>query len=269
MKFVIRIALLVLLASRPLCAQSAGEEAGNEAIALSPEALTQPAPAPPTPRHTGIHALVRGLGRDFKQLPSKENLFWAAGGGAAALAAHPADEYVQRHMLNNRLADDIFKPGQVIGIVVPWAGSAITYAWGRITDEPKISHVGMDLVQSQVVATTLTMGLKYATRRERPDGSAATSFPSGHASATFAFATALERHLGWRYAVPAYTLASYVAVSRLPANRHWLSDVVFGAAVGIISGRTVTSNEAQPYPVSVAPTPGGAVVLWSPARFNR
>jgi hypothetical protein len=48
-----------------------------------------------------------------------------------------------------------------------------------------------------------------------------------------------------------------------------LSDVVFGAAVGIIAGRTVTSNEAQPYPVAVSTVPGGAIVTYSPARFNR
>src|SRR5262245_63725190 len=47
----------------------------------------------------------------------------------------------------------------------------------------------------------------------------ANSFPSGHAADTFAFATALERHLGWRGAVPAYIFSSYVAMSRLPANR--------------------------------------------------
>ncbi|MEO7134776.1 MAG: phosphatase PAP2 family protein [Vicinamibacterales bacterium] len=224
---------------------------------------------PPTPRHTGIKAMIKQLGPDLKQLPSKENLYWALGGGAAALAVHPADEYVQQHMLGNRLADDIFKPGQVLGIVGPWAGSIATYAWGRIKDQPKVSHVGMDLIQSQLIAAGLTQGLKYATQRERPDGSGATSFPSGHASGTFAFATALERHLGWRYAVPAYVAASYVAASRLPSNRHWLSDVVFGATVGIISGRTVTSKEAQPYPISVHPLPGGAVVAYSPARFNR
>jgi len=213
--------------------------------------------------------MIKGLGADVKQLPSKENLFWALGGGAAALAVHPADDYVQQHMLGNRLADDIFKPGQVLGIVGPWAGSIATYAWGRIKDQPKTSHVGMDLIQSQLIAAGLTQGLKYATQRERPDGSGATSFPSGHASGTFAFATALERHLGWRYAVPAYAAASYVAASRLPSNRHWLSDVVFGATVGIISGRTVTGKEAQAYPVSVHPLQGGAVVTYSPARFNR
>ena len=235
----------------------------------SDDQIPQPDAAPPTPRHTGIAALLKGLGRDFKQLPSRENVFWASGGGAVALAVHPADAYVQRHMLGNRLASDIFKPGQIIGIVGPWAASTVTYAWGRIADKPKVSHVGMDLLQSEIVAAALTGGLKFATGRERPDGSGATSFPSGHASGTFAFATALERHLGWRYSVPAYTVASYVAASRLPANRHWLSDVVFGAVVGIVSGRTVTSREAQPYPVSVAPTAGGLVISWSPARFNR
>jgi membrane-associated phospholipid phosphatase len=82
------------------------------------------------------------------------------------------------------------------------------------------------------------------------------------ATDTFAFATALERHLGWRYAVPAYVFASYVAVSRLPANRHWFSDAVFGSAVGIIAGRTVTSHEAHPFPVAVAYVPGGAAVMY-------
>jgi len=85
----------------------------------------------------------------------------------------------------------------------------------------------------------------------------------------FAFATALERHLGWRYAVPAFTAASYVAASRLPPDRHWFSDVVVGATVGIIAGRTVTSRETQPYPISLAAIPGGAVVMVAPRRFNR
>ena len=81
---------------------------------------------------------------------------------------------------------------------------------------------------------------------------------SGHV----AFATALERDLGWKYAVPAYIFASYVAISRLPANRHWFSDAVFGASVGIMAGRTVTSREAHPFPVAVVSVPGGAAVMY-------
>src|SRR5207247_5913663 len=142
-------------------------------------------------------------------------------------------------------------------------GSATAiYIVGRAKDQPKVSHVGMDLIQALAISEGLTQALKYATRRERPDGSSRNSFPSGHAADTFAFATALERHLGWRYAVPAYAFSSYVAISRLPANRHWLSDAVFGAAVGIIAGRTVTSHEASPFPVAVAAVPGGLAIAY-------
>jgi membrane-associated phospholipid phosphatase len=132
-----------------------------------------------------------------------------------------------------------------------------------VTDEPKVSHVGMDLIRALAIAEGLTQGLKYTVRRERPDRSGRNSFPSGHAADTFAFATALERHLGWRGAVPAYILSAYVATSRLHENRHFLSDVVFGATVGIIAGRTVTRQGHGEYPVDIALLPGGAAVMFS------
>src|SRR6185312_7954511 len=155
-----------------------------------------------------------------------------------------------------------FKAGEPLGESPTLFGAAIvTYAVGRLKDRPKISHMGMDLIQSLVVSEAMTETLKYATRRERPDGSGKNSFPSGHAADTFAFATALERHLGWKGAVPAYMIASYVAISRLPDNRHWLSDVVFGSSVGIIAGRTVTRHGRQ-FPVALVTVPGGAAILY-------
>lgn len=268
MKSLVAVAIACALAGAPLSAQeSVVAPARSTELRFKP--FAQPAGPPPTPTHTGVKALVKGLGRDFAQLPSKENLFWAIGGGASALAAHQVDAYVQAHVVGNPRADAFFGPGRVIGLVVPIGGSVATYAWGRIRNVPKVSHVGSDLIRSQIVAQALTVSLKYTTRRERPDQSGATSFPSGHAASTFAFATALERHLGWRYAVPAFAGAFYVAASRLPANRHWFSDVVFGATVGIISGRTVTTREAQPYPVSLASIPGGVMFVATPRRFNR
>jgi membrane-associated phospholipid phosphatase len=181
-----------------------------------------------------------------------------------ALAVHPLDDDVNRKLTGNTTAEHVFKAGEVLGELGTLLGSAAAvYAVGRLKDQPKVSHVGMDLIQSLAIAEGLTQTLKYTTRRERPDHSGRNSFPSGHAAETFAFATALERHLGWRYAAPAYAFASYVAVSRLPANRHWLSDAVFGASVGIIAGRTVTSREAHPYPVAVTYVPGGAAIMFS------
>jgi membrane-associated phospholipid phosphatase len=119
----------------------------------------------------------------------------------------------------------------------------------------------MDLVRALAVDEILTETIKHSTHRERPDGSDFRSFPSGHASTTFAFATALERHLGWRNAVPAYVFSSYVAASRLHDNRHYLSDVMFGAAVGIIAGRTVTRHGSSDYTLMVVPVPGGTSVM--------
>jgi membrane-associated phospholipid phosphatase len=240
--------------------------AGNARIAPAldlAQVIRQPADAPPTPRHTGIRAMVKGLVVDFKYLPSRENLFWAGVGGGLALAAHPLDDDLNRKLVNNSTAENVFRPGEILGQLGTLLGSAsVVYAVGRLNDQPKVSHVGMDLIQSIAMAETLTQTVKFTTRRERPDLSGRTSFPSGHAADTFAFATAVERHLGWRYAVPAYTFASYVAISRLPANRHWFSDTLFGAATGIIAGRTVTSREAHPFPVAVNYIPGGISVMY-------
>jgi len=232
------------------------------------QVIQQPAGPPATPRHTGIKALVKGLIVDFKYLPSRENLFWAGVGGGLAAAVHPLDDNLNRGLVGNDVAENVFKAGEVLGELPTLLTSAsVVYAVGRIGDKPRVSHVGMDLIQSLAMSEILTQTLKYATHRERPDHSGHNSFPSGHAADTFAFATALERHLGWRYAVPAYTFASYVAISRLPANRHWFSDAVFGSAVGIIAGRTITSHEAHPFPVAVNVIPGGASVMY--VRSNK
>jgi membrane-associated phospholipid phosphatase len=230
-------------------------------LAGSEQVLTPPAGPPPTPRHTGIKAMVKDLAGDVTHLPSRENLFWVGVGAGLALAVHPIDDDLNHHLVGNRTADRVFKPGEILGELGTLLGSATAvYAVGRLKDEPRVSHVGMDLIQALALSEGLIQSLKYTTRRERPDHSARNSFPSGHAADTFAFATALERHLGWRYYVPAYVFASYVAVSRLPANRHWFSDAVFGSAVGIIAGRTVTSLESAKYPVAINYLPKGIVV---------
>jgi hypothetical protein len=158
----------------------------------------------------------------------------------------------------------VFAPGEILGELPTLLGTAATiYSIGRIKNQPKVSHMGSDLIQSLLIAEGLTQALKYTVRRERPDQSGRNSFPSGHAADTFAFATALERHLGWRGAVPGYIFSSYVASSRLHENVHFLSDVVFGSAVGIIAGRTVTRHGRENYPVNIALLPGGAVIMFT------
>ena len=275
--FLVAAVLIAGRSASPLYAQ--GADASGEAVASPPsgimqqasraaaafqlaQVVQQPAGPPPTPRHTGIKALFKDLAGDVTHLPSKENLFWVGVGGGLALVAHPFDDDVNETMVGSTFAKNFFKPGSVVGQFGTLFGTAgIIYGVGRIKDQPKVSHLGMDLIEALAVSEGLVQGIKYSTQRERPDHSAHNSFPSGHASDTFAFATALERHLGWKGAVPAYIISSYVAMSRLPANRHWLSDVVFGASVGVIAGRTVTRH-GRKYPFEVVAVPGGAAIVY-------
>jgi hypothetical protein len=218
---------------------------------------------PPTPPHTGIHALFGNLIEDFQHLPTRTNLFIVTGGGMAAMAVHPADQKVNTYMVEHHDEfNTFFAPGKYIGdTTVQIAGSIATYAYGRIYDKPKVSHFGMDLLQAQILAEAIFQPIKFITHRERPDGSNNRSFPSGHASITFATATVIERHLGWRKSLLAYGIASYVALSRLHDDQHWLSDVVFGAAVGTVAGRTVVHHASDYWAVTPVKVPGGVAVL--------
>jgi hypothetical protein len=179
---------------------------------------------------------------DIKNLPSRPNAYIAAIGGGAAAAVHPWDRTFNVRLRSHYdVVDDVFAPAKYYGNTPDQLALSIgTYAYGRIFDKPKVSHLGMDLLRAQIIAELIVQPLKFATHRERPDGSNDQSFPSGHAAATFAAATVIERHLGWKGAAIGYGIASYVAASRLHDNVHNVSDVVFGSAVGVIAGRTVT-----------------------------
>ena len=122
------------------------------------------------------------------------------------------------------------------------------------------------MTESQISVVSWTYAIKYATDRTRPNGDPH-SLPSGHASTSFATATVLQNHYGWKLGLPAYIVATYSGVSRIYDNQHWASDVVLGAAVGIASGRTATLRLRQTQ-MTVAPlaVPGGGGVMFTTVR---
>jgi hypothetical protein len=205
----------------------------------------QAGPAKEEPDRGFFKGLIVNLGDDVKHIPRKNSLYWVAAGTALALAVHPIDDDLNAH-LSGSFSDKFFKPGKVIGSFPFVFGSSLaTYIVGRAGDHPRVKHMGSDLIEATLLSEGITQGIKVMVRRERPlrdDGTRASgfSFPSGHASVTFAAATVFQQHLGWKAAVPTYLVASYVAMSRLHDNRHFASDVVAGAAEGIIIGRSVT-----------------------------
>src|SRR5260221_1641692 len=172
---------------------------------------------PPTPAHTGIHALFGDLGEDIKHLPEMQNVYIAAIGGGLALAVHPADRTFNANLQSHHgTVNAVFAPGKYVGGTPEQVALSLgTYAFGRWRDQPKVAHLGMDLLQAQILTEMMVEPLKSWVRRLRPDGSNRQSCPSGHAAITFATATVIERDLGWRNAAVGYVRASYVASSRL------------------------------------------------------
>jgi len=166
------------------------------------------------------------------------------------------------------VVNKIFAPGKYFGDTPEQMALSIgTWVLGRVMEKPKMSHLGMDLLRAQAVTEILVEPIKFATHRERPDGSNHQSFPSGHAAVTFAAATVLERHLEWKHSIAAYAIASYVAASRLHDNRHYLSDVVFGAAVGSIAGRSVTEHGRETWALVPMTVPGGFAIVATRTGF--
>lgn len=71
----------------------------------------------------------------------------------------------------------------------------------------------------------------------------------------------LQRHYGLKAGIPAYAVATYVAASRLHDNRHYLSDVIFGAGIGIATGRAVARHSGVDYTLAPAVVPGGWALM--------
>ena len=214
--------------------------------------------APPTDSSQPKPGFFRELGRDFGHVVAPSNLIILGVGGAAALLAHPYDRRLTNDFQSSARLDRFFEAGDVAGGGLVQGGAAVaTWIVGKVSHSREIASVGEDLVRAQIVNGALTQTIKLATNRDRPDGTR-WSFPSGHTSAAFTTATVLERRLGWKAGVPAYAAAAYIGASRLQENRHFASDVLFGAAIGIVSGRSATFDRGR-YHVTLSPlvVPGG------------
>lgn len=268
---------LALLAASVVRASAADDTPQFKSVFTIPalELGAQDAAKPAQPSHTGFGALVFETASDFKTFPQRQStwVILAIGAGAAALG-HPADDSTNAR-LQGDTAGRFFAAGQWIGSTYVLVGTAAgLYLVGRYVIAPtndtdntnKVSHLGFDLIRALIVSETLTQGIKLVVRRDRPTGECC-AFPSGHSSATFAVASVLERHFGYRGAWPTFAVAAYVATSRLHDDRHFLSDVLFGLALGIASGWTVVGRHGHDaFTLTPTPVPGGIALTvgWTP-----
>ena len=148
-----------------------------------------------------------------------------------------AQQYQNKHA-NTRLLtnfktgiDDYtqyFGPAMTLGLKI--CGVEGRSDWGRFLASAAMSYG---------IMAGFVNGIKYTAKEMRPDGSQANSWPSGHTATSFVGATILHKEYGltvspW-YSIAGYGVATATGVMRVLNNRHWVSDVLSGAGIGIMS----------------------------------
>jgi membrane-associated phospholipid phosphatase len=262
------------ITARPAWAQSALtprslDRASFPAIALSGADAAAATSAPAASAQPGEGSLpkrfIRDVGSDYLHFLSKETAWSLGVGGLTALAVHPVDKNLSDWAVEN---DTTLTGGDTYGsqyLHIPVALGV--WVIGAAAGSGRFAETGRDLLRAQISVVSWTYAIKFAADRTRPNGDP-NSFPSGHASTSFATAMVLQEHFGWKAGAPAFAAATYTLVSRVTANQHWASDVVFGAAVGIAAGRTVTIQLRETrLSLGLLAVPGGGGVLVSTSRL--
>ena len=183
-----------------------------------------------------------------------------AAGGLAYLADQAVRDAVRSGgPQGSSVLDAVAGYGNPYGSPGVLALSAVLYGGGLLTKRPVIAATGLRGLEAIAVSGVVTATIKGMAGRKRPEispddpgsfswlrgvreGGDYQAVPSGHATAAFAFATAVHlevkrrapRHARW-VGIAAYGSAVASAYGRMHDDRHWLSDVVTGAGIGSVT----------------------------------
>jgi len=176
----------------------------------------------------------------------ESNQFLLGVAAIGALSATQIDmkvrDYVQSHKI---LSEPISHFGDEMG--GNWGHWIL---WSSIITSSKLKKDSNKKFISKIQYSTLamvsngliTVSMKHAFGRERPNGSCCDSFPSGHTSHSFTMASITSELYGKNIGLISYGLATLVAISRMNDDKHYLSDVIFGAGLGTAVGRAFAKN---------------------------
>lgn len=176
--------------------------------------------------------------------------------GAVALAS-TLDEPIANHFRSHHSSagDDLANGARPFGspvLLLPVTAGILV--GGVVGKNDAVTRAGARLGASLAIGAVAAEGLKWALGRHRPEADSSAfrfdpftfddrAFPSGHATLAFAMATSLsdDIHRPWATA-GLYGLATAVAASRLYDQKHWLSDVMGGAALGVTSAKLASGR---------------------------
>lgn len=198
------------------------------------------------------HHFLSGLKQVFT---SKSNLIYLGTGTAASLIVWPHDDDISEDLTDDNVNEFELQAPTKLGSFYVLAGSSIfTHILGRAIKKPYLANSGLYLIEALLTTRFITFVTKRSLQRTRPDESNNRSFPSGHTSNNFAIASVLDKRYGAKLGIPAYLWASYVGISRIESQKHFPTDVIAGAVLGTIIGRSFvpSKNKNKSFVVSPA-----------------
>jgi len=143
---------------------------------------------------------------------------------------HYVQEHVSHHGLHKTEIDNYLQYApMVVGYALDFTGY---HSQHNLLDRTLL------LAMSYATFGVLTNVGKYTFKEQRPDGDARNSFPSGHTGTAFMGAEFLRReywHKNKWIGIAGYAVAAGVGYMRIRNDRHWINDVVGGAALGYLS----------------------------------
>lgn len=193
----------------------------------------------------GAKNFMKDIGKNSVRLFSTRNATPFVVGALASGLSRVADRSVSEFFENGNRLGNSHEVGTYLGHDIFLAsGTAALFVVGRLSEDAEFREMSYSMTQGIILNTIITVGIKESVNRIRPNHLDGNSFISGHTSSMFTIATVLNEFYGYKAGVPAYAIAIFVGISRLSKNVHYLSDVVSGAAVGYIVGKTVSNGNS-------------------------
>jgi membrane-associated phospholipid phosphatase len=191
--------------------------------------------------------------------------------GRGFYSSYDARSDIRQHFPNFHTKVDDFL------IFAPYAELGLVALSGVESRDDRLNTL-LVILKSEAIFGASTWLIKNTTKVLRPDGSTYNSFPSGHTAQAFLAASIVHtefREKSQWYGIGAYTIATSVGALRMLNDRHWQSDVVAGAGIGILSahlgylthrnrwGRKPLTGKYSVLPL-IYPGATGLTMIWRP-----
>lgn len=164
-----------------------------------------------------------------------------------------ADDEVQAHFAGQDEDDALARAGTSYALLYYGPAQAGLYIAGELSDDARLSATSKKAFASLLGAQSVIQPLKHLTHRSRPDRSNRLSFPSADVGAASSLIPAVYTGYGLVAATAAAASAAFIGFARMYGNKHHLSDVLAGYAIGLGWGLLVETYHRRHAPWTVLP----------------